>query len=131
MYKLLYYLTCATVQNLTMNLCIFINLEGIFFTPFLHNFTYWFCHSHRAFLITRTTSIKELLTQDTVIYHLQTWEDRVGRRLLSLPLCLLYFILFKICGFSFLQTASDMAKRCVSSVKCSCLHHFKEVCLHT
>ena len=91
-----------TVQNLTRNLRIFIGLEGIFLTPLLHILTYCICHSHTALLITHTTSTAELHTQHTAIYHLQTWEDKAGRRLLPLPLCLLYFILFRICGFSFL-----------------------------
>lgn len=103
-------MTCATVQNLTRNLCIFIRQEGLSLTSLLHIFTYWFCHSCTAFLMTHTTSIEEMHSQDTAISHLQTWEDRVGKRLPSLPLSLLYFILFKICRDSFLQTGSDTAK---------------------
>lgn len=103
------YLTHATVQNLTSNLCIFIRLEGFFHSPWadLHILV---LYSHIVFLITHATSTEELHTQHTAIYHLQIWEDRVGKSLLSFPLCWLYFILFMICRFSFFQKGSDTAK---------------------
>lgn len=79
------YLTHATCQNLTSNLCIFIRLEGFFFfTPLEQIYTYWFCNSHTVFLITHTTSTEKLHTQHTAIYHLQTWERQSRKEMLFL-----------------------------------------------
>lgn len=108
-----------------------IRLEGfVFFTPLKQMYTYWFCNSHTVFLITGTPSIEEQHTQHTSIYQPQTWEDRVGkRRFSSLPLCLLYLILFMISGFSFFKKMTW--QKPASCIKCSCPYHFKEIHFHT
>lgn len=108
------YLTHATCQNLTSNLCIFIRLEGFFFSLPLSRFTHiGFVIPTQYFLSHIQLPLKNCILSTLPSITCRLEKDRVGKRCFSsLPLCLLYFILFMICGFSFFQTASDMAKPC-------------------